>query len=115
MSEFEKIMDTDTSKMSVAELKAFVKDTLLPALDENWGEGNYMIMECSTPDILVAQICEECGGIKANSEDIRAYFSLSEEVIEYGDYDDIFCVGSYEDEEIYQAVEIEDCTCNEEE
>ena len=94
--------------------KEFVKNTLIPALDENWGSGNYMIMECSSPEVLVAQVCEECGGIKTSLDDIKAYFSLSDEVVEYGDFDDIFCVGSYEDEEVYQAVDIEDCTCEEE-
>ena len=112
MSEFNKIMSTDTSAMSVDELKAFAEEKLIPALEEEWGNGGYYIMECSSPDILVAKICDECEGIK--SGDDCAYFALSDEVVEYGDYEDIFCVGGYEDEEVYQAVDMEDCVCEDE-
>ncbi len=102
--DFESLLNTETGAMNPDEFKQFF-EKLIEAVENHWED--YMVMTCSSDDIIVARICDECG---CPRDDDRYYYSLSEGVVqamnEEGEEEFLGV------EDVFEAVNIEDCTCD---
>ena len=103
------VKKVDTTKMSAEALKTFIQETLVPAIEKEWGERGYEIYENSDGGIVYCPYCEECGAL-ADSESVTVY--MSTEVYENEDLEDIF---STEDVDYIGNMNAYDwCSCDEE-
>lgn len=109
MSDFEKIISEETKSMSTDEFTNYIQKKLIPACNQQWGKGKYLIMQCNSDDLVVAPTCEECDLPKA---DDRYYITICDEFD--GDIEDIILIDAYDDNDygLAMAVDVDDCCCD---
>ena len=111
----DELLATNTREMGFNELKKFFQEELIPALNWEWGVGEYLFMMCDSDDIVLARICEACGLPKPEREQ---YFSIGPEVMESdSDLEELFDSDDYDDNDygFPMASDIDDCTCEDDE
>ena len=109
--DFFKTMNTETGNMSSKKFTDFFQNQLIPACNEQWGKGCYLIMMCDSPDLVIAPLCEECG---LPSVLDRYYFEISHELLNSGmDIKEIVLIDDYNDNGygLIASRKVEDCCC----
>ena len=107
----DELLATNTREMGFDELKKFFQEDLIPTLNQEWGEGEYLFMMCDSDDIVLAKICEECGLPKPGREQ---YFSIGPKVMESdSDLEELFDSDDYDDNGygFPMARNVDDCMC----
>lgn len=109
--DFDDIIYSETQSLSESEFISYIQNQLIPACNEQWGKGGYLIMMCDSPDLVIAPICEDCGLPVPNE---RYYITISQEAVENDiDLEDVILIDSYDDNDFgfQMSRRIEDCDC----
>ena len=108
---FYDIIYKNTKAMTESEFVDYIQNQLIPACNEQWGAGGYLIMMCDSPDLVIAPVCEDCGLPVPNE---RYYITLSQEAVENDiDLEDTILIDGYDDNDFGFTLsrKIEDCDC----